>query len=75
MPIDVIAYEEHSVGGGSGAAAVAYVEISVPGGRALFGVGKHPNIITASLLAVISVINRAHRLGLLREGVVSPTGT
>ena len=75
LPIDVVAYEEHSVGAGSGATAVAYVEISTPSGRSLFGVGKHPNIITASLLAVISAVNRAHRLDVLGDGVQSPTGT
>lgn len=75
LPIDVVAYEEHSVGGGSGATAVAYVEISTPGGRALFGVGKHPNIITASLLAVLSAVNRAHRAGTLSAAVTPATGT
>ncbi len=75
LPIDVVAYEEHSVGSGSGATAVAYVEISTPGGRALFGVGKHPNIITASLLAVLSAVNRAQRLGALSVAIAPPTGT
>jgi 2-isopropylmalate synthase len=75
LPIDVVAYEEHSVGGGSGATAVAYVEISTPGGRALFGVGKHPNIITASLLAVLSAVNRAHQAGTLSAAVAPATGT
>lgn len=78
LPIDVVAYEEHSVGGGSGATAVAYVEISTPGGRSLFGVGKHPNIITASLLAVLSAVNRAYRAGAIAAGVTAaetPTGT
>ena len=75
LPIDVVAYEEHSVGSGSGATAVAYVEISTPGGRALFGVGKHPNIITASLLAVLSAVNRAQRAGALAVAMAPPTGT
>ena len=75
LPIDVVAYEEHSVGSGSGATAVAYVEISTPGGRALFGVGKHPNIITASLLAVLSAVNRAQRTGTLAVAMAPPTGT
>lgn len=78
LPIDVVAYEEHSVGGGSGATAVAYVEISTPGGRSLFGVGKHPNIITASLLAVLSAVNRAYRAGAIAAAVTvaeTPTGT
>jgi 2-isopropylmalate synthase len=42
--------------------AVAYVEISTPRGVAMFGVGRHANIVTASLLAVLSAVNRAiHR--------------
>ena len=65
LPVDVVAYEEHSVGKGSGATAVAYVEISTPSGRALHGVGKHSNIITASVLAIMSAVNRAHRLNLM----------
>ena len=44
---------------GSDALAVAYVEISVAGIPSLFGVGTHANIITASLLAVLSAVNRA----------------
>jgi 2-isopropylmalate synthase len=65
MPIDVVAYDEHSCGTGSEAAAVAYVEIEVPGGGTRFGVGRHANIVTASLLAVISAVNRAIRSGAL----------
>ena len=58
LPIDVVGYDEHSCGMGSDATAVAYVEISTPRGVALFGVGKHANIVTASLLAVLSAVNR-----------------
>jgi 2-isopropylmalate synthase len=59
LPIDVVGYDEHSCGTGSDATAVAYVEISTQQGVALFGVGKHANIVTASLLAVLSAVNRA----------------
>jgi hypothetical protein len=31
----------------------------------LFGAGMHPNIITASLLAIFSAVNRAQALGAL----------
>jgi len=65
LPIDVVAYDEHSCGAGSEASAVAYVEIQVAGGVSLFGVGRHANIITASLLAVVSAVNRAARSGAL----------
>jgi 2-isopropylmalate synthase len=63
LPIDVVGYDEHACGSGSDAQAVAYVEISTPGGAALFGVGRHVNIITASLLALVSAVNRAVRGG------------
>jgi 2-isopropylmalate synthase len=65
LPIDVVAYDEHSCGAGSEATAVAYVEVQVASGRTLFGAGQHRNIVTASLLAVLSAVNRAARLGLL----------
>ncbi|MBX5462822.1 MAG: 2-isopropylmalate synthase [Steroidobacteraceae bacterium] len=76
LPIDVVSYDEHSCGTGSEAAAVAYVEIEVPGGRSLFGVGRHANIVTASLLAVLSAVNRAIRRGALSiDTSVARTGT
>ncbi len=64
LPIDVQSYVEHSRGTGSGAVAVAYVEVSAGRGT-LFGVGSHANIITASLLAVVSAANRAIARGLV----------
>ena len=65
LELDVVAYDEHSCGTGSDAQAVAYVEISVAGVPSLFGVGRHANIITASLLAVLSAVNRAIARGIL----------
>lgn len=65
LPIDVLAYDEHSCGAGSEATAVAYVEIQAEAGVSLFGVGRHSNIVTASLLALFSAINRAARRGSL----------
>jgi 2-isopropylmalate synthase len=58
----LIDYRERSIGAGADARAVAYVEIETPEG-ALFGVGEHRNIVTASLKAVTSAVNRAIRLG------------
>jgi 2-isopropylmalate synthase len=53
-------YEEHALSQGSDARAIAYVEI---GGNdfvgSVYGVGMNHNIITASLLAVLSGVNRA----------------
>ena len=62
---DVLSYEEHSMGTGSNARAVAFVEITTPARTTLFGVGIHENIVTASLLAVLSAVNRAMQRGLL----------
>ncbi len=45
---------------GSDAAAIAYIEIAgdfIQG--SLHGVGIHSNIVTASLLAILSAVNRA----------------
>jgi 2-isopropylmalate synthase len=76
LPFDVLSYEEHSRGHGSGAQAVSYIEITTRSRRTLFGAGMHPNIITASLLAVLSAVNRAIAAGALsRRGGTVRTGT
>jgi 2-isopropylmalate synthase len=76
LPFDVLSYEEHSRGQGSGAMAVSYIEITTRSRRTLFGAGMHSNIITASLLAVLSAVNRAIACGALSEaGERARTGT
>lgn len=65
LPFDVLSYEEHSRGKGSAAKAVSYIEITTRSRRTLFGAGMHPNIITASLLAVLSALNRGTAQGAL----------
>jgi len=65
LPFDVLSYEEHSRGHGSAANAVSYIEITTRSRRTLFGAGMHPNIITASLLAILSAVNRAIAQGVL----------
>jgi 2-isopropylmalate synthase len=76
LPFDVLSYEEHSRGHGSGATAVSYIEITTRARRTLFGAGMHPNIITASLLAVLSAVNRAIAQGaLMSRDEASRTGT
>ena len=59
--LNVLDYAEHAIGQGSEANAVAYVETSEPEGNVLWGVGVDPNIITASLRAVLNAHQR-HRL-------------
>ena len=65
LPFDVLAYEEHSRGEGSGAKAVSYIEITTRSRHTLFGAGMHGNIVTASLLAILSAVNRAVAQGAL----------
>ena len=65
LPFDILSYEEHSRGQGSAANAVSYIEITTRSRRTLFGAGMHPNIVTASLLAILSAVNRAIARGAL----------
>jgi 2-isopropylmalate synthase len=53
-------YAEHALSAGGDASAAAYVECAV-NGRVLWGVGVDANIVTASLKAVVSAVNRALR--------------
>jgi len=54
-------YEERSMGEGSDATAVAFAEVAADEvAGAVFGVGIHPNIVTASILAVLSAVNRIY---------------
>ncbi|HET8601854.1 MAG TPA: 2-isopropylmalate synthase [Segeticoccus sp.] len=56
--VRVLDYAEHALSSGGDAIAAAYVECAV-NGEILWGVGLDPNIVTASLKAVISAVNRA----------------
>jgi len=59
LPLRIDSFEERSLGAGSDAAAVAMVEAAMPGvPGSRFGVGRHPNIATASVLAVLSAAAR-----------------
>jgi 2-isopropylmalate synthase len=73
LRFDVLSYEEHSMGSGSDARAVAFVEITTPARATLFGVGLHENIVTASLMAVLSAVNRALQRGLLDDSMPAAT--
>src|SRR5499426_2999315 len=63
IPVAVLDYNEHAMGGGADASAVAYVEAKLGDGRPRWGVGIHGNIVTASLRAVVSAVNRAMGAG------------
>ena len=58
--IRVLDYHEHALSAGEEAKAAAYVECAV-GERVLWGVGLDSSIVTASLKAVVSAVNRAIR--------------
>ena len=53
----VLDYFEHAIGAGADAKAVCYMELKV-GDTELWGVGMHSDIVTASLRAIVSGVNR-----------------
>jgi 2-isopropylmalate synthase len=55
--IRVLDYHEHAIGSGANARAVAYLELRI-GSRTLFGVGMDSDIVSASLKAIISGLQR-----------------
>ena len=60
VDVRVLDYNEHAMSSGGDAVAASYLECAV-GGRVLWGVGIDPSIVTSSLKAVISAVNRAER--------------
>ncbi|GGO80700.1 2-isopropylmalate synthase [Wenjunlia tyrosinilytica] len=60
VDVRLLDYAEHTQSEGADAKAAAYIECAV-GERVLWGVGIDANIVRASLKAVVSAVNRAHR--------------
>lgn len=58
--VRVLDYHEHALSAGDDARAAAYVECTIEG-RVLWGVGINGSIVSASLKAVVSAVNRALR--------------
>ena len=59
IPLHVRSYEERSMGKGEDARACAFVEVAQNGGdRECYGIGIDANIVTASLRALVSGVNR-----------------
>ncbi len=56
--LEILDYAEHAVGQGADACAVAYVQTRSGRTGPLWGVGRHGNIVLASLHAVTSAVNR-----------------
>jgi len=63
--IHVQSYHEHAVGAGEDATAVAYVQLRIGTEQTVYGVGLDPNIVTATLRAVVSAVNRGIAQGML----------
>ena len=58
-PYTDLIYKEHALEEGSTSQAAAYVGITMPDGRTVWGAGIHNDIIVASVTALVSAINRA----------------
>lgn len=58
LDLRVTDYAEHARGAGSNAEAAAYVEVAMGSGPPCHGAGLDANIVTASLRAVVSGVNR-----------------
>ena len=60
--LSVVDYHEHAISAGSDAKAVTYIELKIGNAtRATHGVGIDGNIVTASLKAILSALNRSLR--------------
>jgi 2-isopropylmalate synthase len=52
-------FEEHAIGQGSDATALAWVEVGAPGiSTSVYGAGRHPHLVSASLQAMMQALNR-----------------
>jgi 2-isopropylmalate synthase len=58
IEVRVLDYAEHAMSAGGDAQAAAYVEARV-NGETFWGVGVDPNIVTASVRAIVAAVNRA----------------
>jgi 2-isopropylmalate synthase len=61
ISVSIRDYHEHAMAASADAIAAAYVEADV-GEDAVWGVGLHPSIATASLRAIVNAVNRAAAL-------------
>jgi 2-isopropylmalate synthase len=60
VDVRVLDYHEHAMSSGGDAQAASYVECAVAG-QMLWGVGIDSSIVTSSLKAVVSAVNRSER--------------
>jgi 2-isopropylmalate synthase len=64
--VRVLDYHEHALGAGANAQAVAYLELRINEQHTVFGVGMDANIVSASLKAIVSGLERGK--GLVASG-------
>jgi len=57
-PFEVVTYREQSLSSGTGASALAFIQIKTPTGKTVWGAGTDTNIELASIKAVLSCVNR-----------------
>ena len=58
--IDIASFQEYSIGTGSSAEAICFIELRQDKEHKLFGSGRDTNITSASLKSLISGMNRLH---------------
>ena len=56
--LEIVSYDEHALGEGSDAKAVAYIGLKNETGKLRYGVGVDSDIVVASARALICAINR-----------------
>jgi 2-isopropylmalate synthase len=69
LGLRVLDYHEHAMSTGEDAFAAAYIEAEVDG-EIVWGAGIHASIVTASLRAVVSAMNRAALIRNEREAAL-----
>ena len=58
--VDIASFQEYSIGAGSSAEAICFIELRQDSKHKLFGSGKDTNITSASLKSLVSGMNRLH---------------
>ena len=59
LDFEITHYNEHALGSGEEAKAIAYIQIKHRDGKARWGAGEDTNIELASVKAVLSALNRS----------------
>ena len=60
---EVASYREQSLSSGTGASALAFIQIKTETGKTIWGAGVDTNIELASIKAVVSAVNRTVKVG------------